>query len=107
MHIHHAATVSTEQQTAQGIGLAPAIRIAPDVLAEALHVIEGGLIHDGLMRILNDRPLILIHVMAFLVLEVLSGLEVAGMPQIHRILDDVNDGAGSPVIWVLDLSGFP
>ena len=45
--------------------------------------------------------------MAFLIFEVLSGFEIAGMTEIGWILKDVDDGRTSPLVRILDLSCLP
>ena len=35
------------------MGLAPAVRVAPDICPDALHIVKGFLIDDGLMGILE------------------------------------------------------
>ena len=86
---------------------APAVRIASDATPQLLNFIIGLLVDDGLMGILNDGPLILINVMALFVFEMFSGLEVAGVSQIARIRQDVNDCGAAPGIRILDLPGLP
>ena len=44
--------------------------------------VKGLLVNDSFMGILENRPFVLRDIMAFLVLEVLSGLEVDGVSQI-------------------------
>ena len=52
---------------------------------ELLDQIEGLLIDDRFLSVLEDHPVILRNIMAFLVLEMFSGLEVDRMPQIFRL----------------------
>ena len=61
------------------MGLAPAVRVTPDICPDTLHIVKGFLVDDGLMGILENRPLAFVNIMAFLVLEVLAGLEVDRM----------------------------
>ena len=44
------------------------------------------------MGILKDRPLVLRNIVAFLVLKVLAGLEIDGVPQILSLFQNVHDG---------------
>ena len=87
--------------------LTPAVRITSDAAPKLLNLIIGFLVYDGLMGVLNDGPLILINVMALLIFEMLPGLEVAGMSQVARIRQDVNNSGASPGIRVLNLPGLP
>ena len=54
-------------------------RQAPDICPDALHIVKGFLVDDGLMGILENRPLTFVNIVAFLVLEVLAGLEIDGV----------------------------
>ena len=56
------------------------------------------------MGVFNDGPLILIHVMALLILEMLSGLEVTGMAQIAGIRQHMDDRGATPGVWIPDIS---
>ena len=76
MDIHLAAAVGAVHQAGQRVGLAPAVRVAPDIRPDALHIVKGFLVDDGLMGILENRPLAFVNIVAFLVLEVLAGLEI-------------------------------
>ena len=58
------------------MGLAPAVRVTPDICPDTLHIVKGFLVDDGLMGILKNRPLAFVNIVAFLVLEVLAGLEI-------------------------------
>ena len=56
MDIHLAAAVGAVHQAGQRVGLAPAVRVAPDICPDTLHIVEGFLVDDGLMGILENRP---------------------------------------------------
>ena len=47
--------------------------------------VKGLLVNDSFMGILENYPFVLRDIMAFLVLEVLSGLEVDGVSQIFTL----------------------
>ena len=85
----------------------PSIRVAPDAGSHPLHRIVGFLVDDRLMGVLDDVPLVLVNVVAFLVLEVFSCFEIAGVPQIRGIGQDVDDGGTTPPVRGLDFSRFP
>ena len=85
VNIHLAAAVGTVHQAGQGMGLAPAVRVAPDICPDALHIVKGFLIDDGLMGILENRPLAFVNIVAFLILEVLAGLEIDGVAQVFPL----------------------
>ena len=76
VNIHLASAVGAVHQAGQGMGLAPAVRVTPDICPDTLHIVKGFLVNDGLMGILENRPLAFVNIVAFLVLEVLSGLEI-------------------------------
>ena len=66
------------------MGLAPAVRVTPDIRPDTLHIVKGFLVDDGLMGILENRPLAFVNIVAFLVLEVLSGLKLMVWPRYSR-----------------------
>ena len=80
--IHLAAAIGAIKQACEWRGLAPAVRVASDLAADFLHKVKGLLVNDGFVRILKNRPFVLRDIMTFLVLEVLSGLEIDGVSQI-------------------------
>ena len=92
MDIHLAAAVGAVHQAGQRMGLAPAVRVAPDIRPDALHIVKGFLVDDGLMGILENRPLAFVNIVAFLVLEVLAGLKIDGVAQIFPLFQDVHNG---------------
>ena len=51
MDIHLPAAVSAVHQAGSGMGLAPAVRVAPDICPDTLHIVKGFLVDDGLMGI--------------------------------------------------------
>lgn len=90
--VHLAAAIGAVEQARQGSSFAPAIGVAFDASPYLLYKVIGLLVDDGFVGVLENRPLVLWDVVAFLVLEVLAGLEIAGMPQILPLFQDVNDG---------------
>ena len=56
------------------------------------------------MGVLDDGPLVLVNVVAFLVLEVFPCFEIAGVSQIRGIGQDVDDGGTTPPVGGLDFS---
>ena len=79
MNIHLAAAVGAVHQTSQRVCLAPAVRVTFHICPDALHVVKGFLVDDGFMGVFKDCPLALWNIVAFLILEVLAGLEIDGM----------------------------
>ena len=88
--IHLATAVSAVHQACQRMGLPEAVRVASGVAPDTLHIVKGFLVDNGLMGIFKNRPLALIDIVAFLVLEVLAGFEIDGMPQILPLFQDFN-----------------
>ena len=73
--------------------------VSPSLLAaDFLHKVKGLLVNDGFMSILENCPFVLRDIMAFLVLEVLSGLEVDGVSQIDFIIKNSRDGSVVPSV---------
>ena len=60
------------------------------------------LVNDRLMGILENCPFVLRDIMAFLVLEVLSGLEVDGVSQIFTLFKNVADGGRTPAVHIFE-----
>ena len=90
--IHLAAAIGTIEQACEGSRFAPAVWITPYIAADFLHQIKGLLVNNGFMGILKDRPLVLRNIVAFLVLKVLAGLKIDGVPQILSFFQNVHDG---------------
>lgn len=105
--IHRASAVCAVQQSAEGMGFAPAIRIAADASANPLHVVVSLLIDNRLLGVFDNRPLVLVNIMTFLVLKMLPGLEIAGVPQIAGIGQDVDDCGTTPFVGVSDFPRLP
>ena len=96
--IHLAAAIGTIEQAREGSCFAPAVRVASDIPTDFLHKVKGLLVNDRLMGILENCPFVLRDIMAFLVLEVLSGLEVDGVSQIFTLFKNVADGGRTPAV---------
>ena len=54
------------------------------------------------MGILKNRPFVLRDIMTFLVLEMLSGLEVDGVSQILTLFKNVADGRRTPAVNIFE-----
>ena len=91
MDVHLAAAVGAVHQAGKGVRFAPAVRVAPDITPDALHVVKSFLVDDSFMGVFKNRPFAFIHIMAFLVLEVLTSLEVDRMAEIFPLFEDVDD----------------
>ena len=96
--IHLASAIGTIKQACEGSCFAPAVRVASDIPTDFLHKAKGLLVNDSFMGILENRPFVLRDIMAFLVLEVLSGLEVDGVSQIFTLFKNVADGGRTPAV---------
>ena len=77
--VHLAAAIGTIHEAGQGVDFSEAVRVAPDIPPDSLHVVKGFLVDNRLMGVLKNRPFAFVHIMAFLVLKVLAGLEVDRM----------------------------
>ena len=69
----------------------PSVRVAPDSGSHPLHRIVGFLVDDRLMGVLDDVPLVLVNVVAFLVLEVFPCFEIAVCKDTVTYLCEVNE----------------
>ena len=54
------------------------------------------------MGILENRPFVLRDIMTFLVLEVLSGLEIDGVSQILTLFKNVANGGRTPAVHIFE-----
>ena len=100
--IHLAAAIGTIKQACEGSCFAPAVRVASDIPTDFLHKVKGLLVNDSFMGILENRPFVLRDIMAFLVLEMLAGLEVDGVSQIFTLFKNVADGGRTPVVHIFE-----
>ena len=100
--IHLAAAVGTIKQACEGSCFAPAVRVASDIPTDFLHKVKGLLVNDRLMGILENCPFVLRDIMAFFVLEVLSGLEIDGVSQILTLFKNVADGGRTPAVHIFE-----
>ena len=74
------------------MGLPKAVRVASGVSPDTLHIVKGFLVDDGLMGILENCPFAFVNIVAFLVLEVLAGLEIDGVAKVFPLFQDVYNG---------------
>ena len=102
MDIHFAAAISTIEQARQRCNIAPAIGITAYLASDFLCKVKGLLVNDGFMGILKNRPFVLRHIMAFLILEMLSGLEIDGVSQILTLIKNVADGGRTPAVNIFE-----
>ena len=100
--IHLAAAIGAIKQASKVSCFAPAVRVASDIPTDFLHNVKGWLVDDWLMGIFKNRPFVLRHIMAFLVLEVLSGLEIDGVSQIFTLFKKVADGGRTPAVHIFE-----
>jgi len=77
--IHLPPAIGAVEKFGQRRGFAPAVRVSPDVGADTLDVIVHLLRDDWLMGVLKNRPFAFIDIVAFLIFEMLSGLEIDRM----------------------------
>ena len=92
MDVHLAAAVRTVHQARKGSDFAPAVRIAAYISPDFLHKVEGLLVDDSFVGVLKNRPFVLRNIVAFLVLEVLAGLEIDSMTKVFTLLENFNHG---------------
>ncbi len=83
--IHLAAAIGTIKQACEGSCFAPAVRVASDIPTDFLHKVKGWLVDDWLMGIFKNRPFVLRHIMAFLVLKMLACFEIDRVSQIFTV----------------------
>ena len=102
MDIHLAAAIGTIKQACEGSCFAPAVRVASDIPTDFLHKVKGLLVNDRFMGILENCPFVLRDIMAFFVLEVLSGLEIDGVSQILTLFKNVADGGRTPAVHIFE-----
>ena len=63
---------------------------------------KSWLVDDWLMGIFKNRPFVLRHIMAFLVLKMLACFEIDRMPQILTLLKNTANGRRSPAIYIFE-----
>ena len=90
------------EQACEWCRLAPAVWVASDLAADFLHKVKGLLVNDGFVGILENRPFVLRDIMAFFVLEMLSGLKVNGVSQILPLFQNIDDGGGTPAVYIFE-----
>ena len=77
--VHLAAAVGTVEQVGQRRSLTVAVWVAPEIAPDTSYVVKGFLVDDSIMGILKNCPLVFIDIVTFLILEMLSGLEIDGV----------------------------
>ena len=100
--IHLAAAIGTVEQACEGSNFAPSIGVSSDLASDFLCKVESLLADNGFMGILENRPFVLRHIMAFLVLKVLSGLEIDGMTEIFTLFQQIDDSGRTPTVHILE-----
>lgn len=60
-----------------------------------------------LLGVFDNRPLVLVNIMTFLVLKMLPGLEITGVSQVAGIGQDVDDCGAAPFVGVSDFPCLP
>ena len=78
--VHLTTVIGAVHEASKQGCLALAGRIVLDIPTDSLHIIKGFLVDNGLMDVLKNCPFAFINVMTFLVLEMLAGFEIDGMP---------------------------
>ena len=109
MDIHFGTAVCTIHQTCQRVGFSPSIWISSHIASDSLHIVKSFLIYDCFLSVLKHRPVILRYIMAFLILEMLSGLEVHCVTKIFSFLQNTCNSRRAPAIRIFDFfySAFP
>ena len=100
--IHLATAVGTIKQASEGSSFAPAVRVASDISSDFLHKVKSWLVDDWLMGIFKNRPFVLRHIMAFLVLKMLACFEIDRMPQILTLFKDFYNGRSTPAVHIFE-----
>ena len=102
--IHHfCSTVSTEHKPCQGIRLTQRVD-ALGRLAELLRKLPCFFIHDGLVGVLKNQPILLgIHHRILILVGLLVGTEIHRMSHILRLGQNLPDDVAAPVIGIGEL----
>ena len=100
--IHLAAAIGTVEQACEGSSFAPSIGVSSDLASDFLCKVESLLADNGFVGILENRPFVLRDIMAFLVLKVLSGLEIDGMTEIFTLVQQIDDSGRTPTVHILE-----
>ena len=102
--VHLAAAVRAVDQAREHVGLAGGVRAA-DGLADLLHGVEGALIYDGLVGVLDDLPLVRGAVDLGALVGLLVGPVVHGVAQILRPGEHLRHRPGGPVVGAIQVRG--
>ena len=98
--IHLCSTVSTEHKPCQGIRLTQRVD-ALGRLAELLGKLPCFSVHNGLVGIFKDQPILLgIHYGVFIFIGLLVGAKIHRMPHILRLGEDLSHDIAAPVIGI-------
>ena len=98
VNIHLGPAVGAIQQSRQRSRFTPTVGVSTDVCSDALHVFKGLLVDHGLVCVFKDAPFTFMDIVAFLVLEVLSCLEVDGMAEVLPLFENTHDDRRIPGI---------
>ena len=80
--VHKTSAVMANHFSVKRMRLSPPIGITLNASPALLRIFKGFLVDDRLLRILECLPILLRYIVAFLVLKMLSGLEIDCMSQI-------------------------
>ena len=80
--VHEAPAIMADHFPVKRMRFSPTVRITLNARPAFLRIIECLLVNDRLLRIFKDLPVFLCHIMALLILKMLSGLKVYRMSQI-------------------------
>ena len=80
--IHFCSAVRTIHQSGPWMCFSPSIWVSSYITSDPLYIIKGLLVYDRLLRVLKHRPLVFPYIMAFLILEMLSGFKVYHMTKV-------------------------
>ena len=102
--IHHfCSAVGTEHKPRQGIGLAQCV-MPPWRFPQLLRKLPCFPIHNGLVGILEDQPILRgIHHRILVLIGLLVGTEIHSMPHILRLGENLPNDVAAPVIRVGEL----
>ncbi len=106
--IHLLAAIGAVQKPGQRIRLSDCVD-APGRLAELLSKLPCFPVHDGLVGVLEDQPVVLgVHHGVFIFVGLLVGAEIHRMPHILRLGEDLSHNITAPIIGIRKfLFAFP
>lgn len=102
--VHLAAAVRAENQPREHVGLAGGVGAA-DGLADLLHGVEGALVNEGFVGVLDDLPLagVAVHLLALVGLLVRP--VVHGVAKVLRPREHLRHRPGGPVVGPVQVRG--